>query len=48
MSLSSRPAGVPEPEYLSAVQKFDDTLRKYDKPRGGIAMGSDEMKKQLG
>lgn len=48
MGLPRRPTGEPEPEYLAAVQNFDDTLRKHDKPRGGIAMGPEDVKKQLG
>jgi 4-hydroxy-2-oxoheptanedioate aldolase len=38
----------PEEEYVSAVRKFEDVLRKHDMPRGGIALGDPEMVKCLG
>jgi len=38
----------PEKEYVDAVKKFEDVLRKHDKPRGGLALGDPEMMMQMG
>ncbi|KAK4692988.1 hypothetical protein P7C71_g4323, partial [Lecanoromycetidae sp. Uapishka_2] len=37
-----------EPEFLEAVEKFETVLRKHDMPRGGLAIGTPEMKQALG
>ena len=40
--------GGPEPEYLQAVAKFESILKKHDKPRGGAAIGTPEVVRELG
>lgn len=40
--------GGTEPEYLQAVAKFESTLKKHDKPRGGAAIGTPEVMRELG
>ncbi|KAL9089983.1 MAG: hypothetical protein Q9165_005512 [Trypethelium subeluteriae] len=40
--------GGPEPEWLAAVEKFGEVLKKHNKPRGGFGLGPPEMMKQSG
>lgn len=39
--------GGPEPEWAAAVQKYLEITDKHNKPRGGMALGPDEMFNQM-